>query len=83
MFLEIITPEKKVFSGDVKLIKVPGSKGDFEILTKHAPIISTLVKGEIKIVDSAEQTTFVKIGGGVLESQDDKIIVLAEPAPEA
>ncbi len=83
MILEIITPEKKIFSGEVKLVKVPGSKGSFELLTKHAPIISTLEAGEIKIIDKAEQTSFVKIGGGVLESQNDKIIVLAEPAPEA
>lgn len=80
MFLEIITPEKKIFSGDVKLVKAPGTKGSFEILTKHAPIISVLEKGQIKIIDASGQTTFIEIGGGVLESQDDKIIVLAEPA---
>jgi len=80
MFLEIITPEKKIFSGDVKLVKAPGAKGSFEILTKHAPIISVLEKGQIKIIDTNDKTTFIEIGGGVLESQDDKIIVLAEPA---
>ena len=80
MFLEIITPEKKIFSGDVKLVKAPGAKGSFEILTKHAPIISALEKGQIKIIDTNDKTTFIEIGGGVLESQDDKIIVLAEPA---
>ena len=80
MFLEIITPEKKIFSGDVKLVKAPGAKGSFEIMTKHAPIISILEKGQIKIIDTNGQTTFIEIGGGVLESQDDKIIVLAEPA---
>ncbi|PTN10360.1 ATP synthase F1 subunit epsilon [Mangrovibacterium marinum] len=78
MFLEIITPEKKLFSGEVKLIKLPGAQGGFEILTKHAPIISTLVKGQIKVIDSADETSFIDISGGVIESQDDKIIVLAE-----
>ncbi len=78
MFLEIITPEKKLFSGEVKLLKVPGAKGSFEILTKHAPIISTLVKGEIKIVELTGAERLVEIGGGILESKDDKIIVLAE-----
>lgn len=80
MFLEIITPEKKIFSGDIKLLKVPGAKGSFEILPKHAPIISTLEKGQIKIIDAGNQTVFVDIASGVLESQDDKIIVLAETA---
>ncbi|WP_163710301.1 ATP synthase F1 subunit epsilon [Mangrovibacterium lignilyticum] len=80
MFLEIITPEKKIFSGEVKLVKAPGTKGSFEILPKHAPIISTLEKGQIKVVDTSEQTIFVEIAGGVLESQNDNIIVLAEPA---
>ncbi|RKD91883.1 ATP synthase F1 subunit epsilon [Mangrovibacterium diazotrophicum] len=79
MFLEIITPEKKIFSGEVKLVKAPGAKGSFEILTRHAPIISILEKGQIKIIDTSGQTTFVEVGGGVLESKDDKIVVLAEP----
>lgn len=78
MFLEVITPERKLYSGEVKMVKVPGSKGSFEILTKHAPIISMLTKGEVKIVDTAEKTTLLEIKGGVLESKDDKITVLAE-----
>ncbi len=78
MFLEIITPEKKLFSGEVKLVKLPGSNGGFEILTKHAPIISTLVKGQVKVIDNADKTTYIDITGGVIEMQDDKIIVLAE-----
>jgi len=78
MFLEIITPEKKLFSGEAKLVQVPGTKGNFEILTKHAPIISTLGKGQIKVIDAADKTTFIDIVSGVIESQDDKIIVLAE-----
>ncbi|MFV0378122.1 MAG: ATP synthase F1 subunit epsilon [Mangrovibacterium sp.] len=80
MFLEIITPERKLYSGNVNLVRVPGAKGSFEILTKHAPIISMLIKGEIKIVDTTEKTTSLEITGGVLESKDDKIIVLAETA---
>lgn len=80
MFLEVITPERKLYSGEVKMVKVPGTKGSFEILTKHAPIISMLEKGEIKIVDTTEKTTLLEINGGVLESKDDKIIVLAETA---
>lgn len=79
MFLEIITPENELYSGQVSLVRVPGVKGAFEILTKHAPIISNLEKGQIKIVDFRGRTSFIEIAGGVLELQDDKIIVLAEP----
>ena len=48
MKVEIITPEKKLYSGEANLVKVPGTKGSFEILTKHAPLISTLEKGTNK-----------------------------------
>ena len=78
MLLEIITPDKKVYEGDVKLVKVPGSQGSFEILKNHAPIISTLDDGEIKIIDSSDKTSFFAIGGGVIEVKNDRIIILAE-----
>ena len=51
MLLEIIAPDQKLYSGEVDLVQVPGSKGSFEILRNHAPIISTLEQGQIKIVD--------------------------------
>jgi F-type H+-transporting ATPase subunit epsilon len=78
MFLEIVTPEEKLFAGEVKLVQLPGSKGSFEMLRNHAPIISTLERGSIKIVtlDGKEQTFEVK--GGVIEGSNNKIIVLAE-----
>jgi F-type H+-transporting ATPase subunit epsilon len=78
MYLEIITPEKKLFSGEVKLVKVPGSKGSFEILKNHAPIISTLEQGKIKILSPEGNETFFTIGGGVVEAKENKIIILAE-----
>ncbi|WP_423126388.1 ATP synthase F1 subunit epsilon [Gaoshiqia sp. Z1-71] len=78
MYLEIITPVKKVFSGEVKLVQLPGTKGSFEILTNHAPIISTLEKGRIKIVDQGDQVSFIEIAGGVVESKSNKISILAE-----
>ena len=49
LFLEIITPDSKIYEGNIALVKVPGSKGSFEVLLNHAPIISTLDSGEIKI----------------------------------
>lgn len=78
MQLEIITPDQKVFTGDVKLVKVPGSKGSFEILKNHAPIISTLENGEIKIIDMQDKTIHYEISGGVIEVKQNNIIILAE-----
>jgi F-type H+-transporting ATPase subunit epsilon len=80
MFLEIITPSKKVFSGEITLIKLPGAKGSFEILNNHAPIISTLEEGKIKIIEANEQISFFDVDGGVVEAKNNKIIVLAESA---
>jgi F-type H+-transporting ATPase subunit epsilon len=78
MLLEIIAPDQKLYSGEVDRIQVPGSKGSFEILRNHAPIISTLDQGKIKIVDLKGDTTFFKVDGGVIEAKNNKIIVLAE-----
>ena len=80
MLLEIIAPDKKLYSGEVDLVQVPGSKGSFEILKNHAPIISTLEQGRIKIVDNKGGTTFYEVDGGVIEAKNNKIIVLAETA---
>jgi len=81
MLLEIIAPDNKLFSGEVDLIQVPGSGGSFEILKNHAPIISTLDEGRIKIIDTKGSTSFFEISGGVIEAKNNKIIVLAENKP--
>ena len=78
MILEIITPEKELFSGEVTSVKFPGKNGGFEILNNHAPIISTLGKGEIRIITDKENTERFDINGGVIKMQNNKIIVLAE-----
>lgn len=80
MLLEIIAPDQDVYSGEVDLVQVPGSKGSFEILRNHAPIISTLDQGKIKIVDIKGHTTYFDVDGGVIEAKNNKIIVLAETA---
>ena len=80
MYLEIITPDKKIFEGEVKLVQLPGSKGGFEILTNHAPIISTLDKGTIKIQDMNNNEQLFEVDGGVVENKSNKIIVLVESA---
>lgn len=82
MHLEIITPEKKLFAGEIKLVQVPGSKGSFEILNNHAPIISTLNPGKIKVQKADGQNEFFEIEGGVIEAKENNIIVLAEISAE-
>lgn len=78
MYLEIITPEKKVYDGEVDLVRFPGSDGSFAILKNHAPLISTLQMGEIKIVTSNGEEKFLPVNGGVVEVKENHIIVLAE-----
>ncbi|MCD6346880.1 MAG: ATP synthase F1 subunit epsilon [Bacteroidales bacterium] len=78
MYLEIVTPDKKVFAGDIELIRLPGSKGSFEILNSHAPIISTLEKGEIKVIDKQKNEQLFQIKHGVVECIDNKVIVLID-----
>jgi F-type H+-transporting ATPase subunit epsilon len=77
MTLEILTPDKKVFEGEVTAVTIPGTMGSFQILKDHAPIISTLEDGPVIIRNKTEEQTFV-IKGGVVEVLKNKIVVLAE-----
>ena len=78
MLIEIITPDKKIYSGEIELVKVPGTNGSFEVLNNHAPIISSLEKGQIKVIEKAGNESFFEINSGVIEVQNNKIIVLVE-----
>jgi F-type H+-transporting ATPase subunit epsilon len=78
MLLEIITPEKKLYSGETSLVQVPGSKGQFAILENHCNIISTLDKGKIKVVNPEGSKLFFDISSGVIEVKQNKVVVLAE-----
>ena len=78
MLLEIITPDKKLYSGEVKSVKLPGAAGSFGVLKNHAPLISSLKKGNVKVVDEQKQSLSFPIKGGVVEVLKNKIIVLAE-----
>lgn len=78
MKIEVITPEKKVFEGDIKSIRVPGKKGSFQVLKDHAPIISTLESGLVIMVDSEGVEKILDISGGVIEVKANKIILLAD-----
>ena len=74
MNVDIITPSNKLYSGEINSIKVPGSDGEFEILKNHAPIISSLNKGIIRVIDKDNNTENFEINGGVIEMQKNNII---------
>jgi F-type H+-transporting ATPase subunit epsilon len=77
MILEILTPEKKLFSGEATLVQLPGVDGQFEILDRHAPIISALGKGKVK-VNGKDGVKNFEINGGFVECLNNKVIVCAE-----
>ncbi|MCC9166062.1 ATP synthase F1 subunit epsilon [Pontibacter harenae] len=81
MYLEIITPDKKVFAGEVDAAQFPGTNGSFEVLNSHAPLISTLDKGSIRITTKSGSELYT-VDGGVVEVLNNKIIVLAESVTE-
>jgi F-type H+-transporting ATPase subunit epsilon len=78
MQVEIINPDKTIFSGEAELVQLPGKDGSFEILNNHAPIISVLRTGKVKIVDKEKKVQFFEIRGGVIEVLNNKILILSE-----
>ena len=80
MQLDILTPEHKVFSGDVYGIQLPGTEGTFEILQNHAPIIAALGKGKMKVLKDKHSTESYDISGGFVEMLNNKASVLIEDA---
>lgn len=83
MHLEILTPERKFFEGEVELIQVPGSreKGAFEILENHAPIVSSLQPGKVKMKVAGAERNFV-IKGGFIEAANNQVSLLVEGIEE-
>ncbi len=80
MTLEILTPEKKIFSDDVSGIQLPGIHGLFEVLDRHAPLVSALGNGVLKILLDKKNTESYSITGGFVEVLNNKVIVLVEQA---
>ena len=90
MFIEIVSPEKTIFTGDVNSVHLPGTEGFFQILNNHAPIVSTLKKGTIKLSgkfedDISENLTLegvnkasLAIESGVVEMKNNKLIILVD-----
>ncbi len=77
MNLEIITPDTTIYKGEAELVQLPGIDGSFEILNNHAPLISALKQGKIKIKKSGKEE-FFEINGGVIEVLENKVLILAE-----
>ncbi len=82
MTLEILTPDRKIFSGDVYGVQLPGISGLFEVLDKHAPMVSALKAGKLKILKDKTNTTSYTIQGGFVEVLNNKTTVLVEGASE-
>ena len=81
MNLEILTPEKKLFSGDVYGVQLPGITGLFEVLSKHAPLVSALKAGRLKVLkDKNNHLSFFDIQGGFVEVINNTVTVLVEGA---
>ena len=90
MFIEIVSPEKTIFTGDVNSVYLPGTDGFFQILNNHAPIVSTLKKGTIKLSGKFEDDVSenlnlegvnkasLAIESGVVEMKSNKLIILVD-----
>ena len=92
MYLEIVSPEATLFAGEVTSVTVPGINGEFEMLKDHAPIVSLLQGGDVKVDGSitieeeyqskfskdAKGRTVLSISSGTIEMKDNKVIVLAD-----
>ena len=80
MQLDILTPEKKIYSGKVYGIQLPGTEGSFEVLDQHAAMIASLGKGKMKILTDKNNTTSYEINSGFIEVLNNKATVLNEGA---
>ncbi|HNX44804.1 MAG TPA: ATP synthase F1 subunit epsilon [Bacteroidales bacterium] len=78
MNIEIVTPDTTIFTGEITLAQLPGLDGSFEIMNNHAPLISVLKKGRIKILNKQQQVQYFDVKGGVVEVLENKVLVLAE-----
>ena len=76
MDVQIITPDKNLYDGKADLVTVPGTSGSIGILNNHAPLVSPLKKGDVKVILN-EKEEFFQINGGVIEVSKNKVVVLA------
>ena len=92
MYLEIVSPEATLFAGEVTSVTVPGINGEFQMLKDHAPIVSLLQEGKVKVAGNITRdkeyaskftkdpagNTVLEISSGTIELKNNKVIVLAD-----
>lgn len=78
--LDIVTPERNIFSGEVVSVTAPGSAGQFQVLADHAPFLSSLAPGEARIELADKSQRIYKISGGFFEVSANKATLLVESA---
>jgi F-type H+-transporting ATPase subunit epsilon len=91
MYLEIVSPEATLFSGEVTSVTVPGVTGEFEMLSNHAPVVSIVKEGHVKVAGNislgeevknkftkSDKGVWLPIKSGTIEMKDNKVIVLAD-----
>ncbi len=82
MNILVLTPEKEIYNGEIKSVKVPGVNGQFEILNNHAPIVSALVAGEVRIIENSGSRTSFTIEQGFIEMLNNEISLLVQGVVE-
>jgi F-type H+-transporting ATPase subunit epsilon len=82
MRLEIVTAERSVYSEDVNVLVAPGIDGELGILPRHAPLLTALMPGEIRVVKDGEES-YISVSGGFMEVLGNKVIILADTAEHA
>ena len=82
MELIVLTPEKEIFQGNIESVKVPGTTGQFEILRGHAPIVSSLVTGEVRIITASGERQTFHITKGFIEVLGEEVSLLVQGAEE-
>lgn len=83
MKLQLITPEKTFFQGEIAMVQVPGTLGEFGVLPGHAPFVSTLKEGDVKVELAAGGTRIIHVTGGIAEVTPEYCTILADSASEA
>lgn len=83
LFVEIVSPDQRVFQGDAQGVRAPGEEGSFEVLYNHAPMIAAFSVGSIRVTTSSGDQIYFATSGGFLEVLDNKVTVLAETAEPA
>ncbi len=78
MTLEILSPEKMLFRGEAERVTLPGASGEFTVLRNHAPIISALVRGNVKYVEKGGEEKSLSVEGGFVEVKKNRVTVCVE-----